>query len=176
MSKLTQWRQIRTRWWFRWPVDLTVMLAIFWLVSAWQTQDLLPITGQTLAPDFELPALDGQIYNLPKLQAKTTVLYFFAPWCTVCKLSIGNLQKLRQSVTAEELSIVIIALNWRSVQEVQTFIAEHELTVPVLLGTARTAETYHIKGFPTYYVLNDTGHIIERSLGYSTELGLRWRT
>ena len=161
--------------WINWLLNLVFVLAIGWGVSAWQLKDLLPASGQVRAPDFELVGLDGKIYRLADSQAKTTIIYFFAPWCPICRLSIGNLEKLRQVQYSKELSIFLIALSWQDLAEVKQFVADHSLTLPVLLGTPEIAETYRIKGFPTYYVLNAEGKIVNRSVGYSTELGLRWK-
>lgn len=173
---INNWNQLKTRWWISWPLDLALILAMVWGISAWQTKDLLPTSDNTKAPTFELPALDGNIYRLTGTQAKTTLVYFFAPWCSICHLSISNLEKLRQLRTSAELSIILIALNWRDLAEVKQFVAEHQLTVPVLLGTPNLAAAYQITGFPTYYVLDAEGKVIQRAMGYSTEWGLRWRT
>ena len=171
-----KWQQLRSRWWISWSMDIALMLVLVWGISAWQSRHLLSTAGDTLAPTFELTAVDGQVYRFPDRQTQSTLLYFFAPWCQVCRLSIGNLEKLRQVRGAEELSILIIALDWQDLSEVKQFIAQQQLTLPVLMGTPSVAQAYHIRGFPTYYVLDAAGYIIERSLGYSTELGLRLRT
>jgi peroxiredoxin len=173
---IKKWQQFRSRWWINWSMDITLMLVLFWGISAWQSRDLLSTTGNIRAPEFELIAVDGKIYRLHDLQTQSTLLYFFAPWCQVCRFSIGNLEKLRQVRSVEELSIIIIALDWQDLSEVKQFIAQQQLTLPVLMGTPQIAQAYHIKGFPTYYVLDANGYIIERSMGYSTELGLRLRT
>lgn len=176
MRWLTRWQQLRTRWWISWPIDIAIMLAIFWGVSSWQSRDLLPTTGHVPAPAFELVSLTGETYRLPEIQAESTVLYFFAPWCRICHLSISNLEKLRQVRSKKALSILIIALDWQDAAEIKAFVEEHQLTIPVLLGTPEVARAYRIKGFPTYYVLDAAGYVIKHSMGYSTELGLRLRT
>ena len=35
---------------------------------------------------------------------------------------------------------------------------------------------YQIVGFPTYYVIDEAGNLASKSMGYSTELGMRVRT
>jgi peroxiredoxin len=160
--------------WVKWLLEAILLVAVIWGISVWQTRDLLP-TVNVKAPSFELPALDGKIYRLTESQAQTTLIYFFAPWCKVCHFSIGNVEKLRQVRTAAELSIFLIALDWQNLDELKQFVAKHALTIPVLLGTSEVALQYRIKGIPTYYILDAEGNIKQRSMGYTTELELRWK-
>ena len=48
--------------------------------------------------------------------------------------------------------------------------------VPVLLGTPELLNSYRIRAFPTVYVLNESGNIDGSTVGYSSTLGLWWRT
>jgi len=43
---------------------------------------------------------------------------------------------------------------------------------PVLLGDAQTAADWSVRAFPTYYVIDASGRIDSRSVGYSTWLGM----
>ena len=161
--------------WARGGAEIILLCVIFWSISRWQTKDLL-VQG-TLAPPFELNTLDGQVRRLHDAKTESILLYFFAPWCAICNLSIGNLEKLYQTeITSKKLSIFLIALSWNNLEEIKQFVAKHHLTLPLLLGTPELAQLYHIKGFPTYYVLDRKYNIIDKSIGYTTELGLRWRT
>ncbi len=107
-------------------------------------------------------------------QGKTTVLYFFAPWCQVCHLSIGNLQNLYEKKS--DIAVIAIALDYSDKAEVLAFTQQHELSFPVVLGTQELKTAFKIKAYPSYYILNKNNTVIGRSLGYSTELGLYLRT
>ena len=154
----------------------TLLLAglIFWGVTTWQARDLVP--EKELAPQFRLFARDGQIYSLSDAKGKTVLLYFFAPWCTVCHFSIGNLEGLRSQQEKGELLIWLVALSYQSLEEVDVFLQRHQLRYPVLFGDQEMAANYHIEAFPTYYVIDPTGKVAARSVGYSTKLGIYWRT
>lgn len=89
----------------------------------------------------------------------------------MCKLSIGNL-----AFVTEDIQVAAIALDYRSIEEVADFIDGKELSVPVLLGTSALSKAYKISAFPTYYVIDSKGNVSQRSVGYSSALGLLWRS
>ncbi len=105
---------------------------------------------------------------------KTKVLYFFAPWCQVCHVSIANLQNLYQK--NEHIEVVAIVMDYTDTDEVLAFTKQHQLTFPIALGSENIKDVFSITGYPSYYVLNDQNIITARSMGYSSQLGLYLRT
>ncbi len=156
-------------------MDVILIVAIMLTISWWQNRDTLVAQGQ-LAPAFELTALDGLSYRLENHHGKQVLLYFFAPWCSVCKLSADNLNDLRAARSEDDLLILMMALSYEDQAEVEQFVLDLDLKVPVLLGTEAQMMAYQIQGFPTYYVIDESGHLKSKSMGYSTELGMRVRT
>ena len=170
------YRLIRSRWWSSLLLDGAMVLTLFWGITAWQTRDLLPGGAQVPAPGFELTALDGQSYRLDEARGTPVLLYFFAPWCGVCNLSAHNLEDLRQARGEAELVIYLVAISYSNVASVQDYADRHQLSMPILLGDERIVRDYRIAATPTYYVIDSQGRIKDRTVGYSSELGLRWRT
>ncbi|MCV6589167.1 MAG: TlpA family protein disulfide reductase [Marinobacterium sp.] len=152
--------------WRRLLIEMLIALAIFIAIDQWRSKDLLA-TAQT-APQSVLPTLAGKTAALPA--RGTTLVYFFAPWCTVCHLSIGNLKGL--AVQQPELNIQLVALDYQSTQEVREFIADQQLPFPVLMGNSQTFGDWQIRAYPTYYLVDGAGTIQARSMGYSTQVGL----
>ncbi|MEW6993807.1 TlpA family protein disulfide reductase [Colwelliaceae bacterium MEBiC 14330] len=120
-----------------------------------------------------VPTLLGKPISL-YAQDKTTVLYFFAPWCQVCHVSIGNLQALYQK--NEQIDVIAIAMDYTSINEVKRFTNKHKLTFPIALGNEAIKQVFEISGYPSYYVLSEENVIIAKSMGYSSELGLYLRS
>jgi thiol-disulfide isomerase/thioredoxin len=129
-------------------------------------------------PSYQAPVVAhaGTVNELVSIEAqgKTTVLYFFAPWCQICHLSIGNLQA--QYEKNNNIAVIAIALDYSDKAEVLAFVDQHKLTFPVVLGTQQIKSAFNIKAYPSYYILDKNNIIMARSLGYSTELGLYLRT
>ena len=164
-------KRLRSKQLISWGGQSLVVLTIWLGISYWQQEDL--IQDGAAAPAFHLTSLTGDTTRLSDIQADRTLLYFFAPWCSICKLSIGNLDELDAD---ESLAVVAVALSYGSSAEVEVFVGDQELKVPVLLGTNQTLSGYKIEMFPTYYVLDQQKRVISKSVGYSTELGMKLRS
>jgi len=156
-------------------MNVTFLIAAFLIVSGIQARNMLS-TSRTEAPELVAETLQGVDFDLGDADARPTLVYFFAPWCHYCAFSSDNLNRLRQWRDEEELNIITVALDWQNVQEVSAYASKHELAVPVLLGNSVIARDWKVHGFPTYYVIDSEGSVVSRDIGYSTQLGLWWRT
>lgn len=157
-----------------WALQAMVVLGVLWAVSEWQARRLLD--EQTQAPAFSLPTLEGEQVSLQAASGRKVVLYFFAPWCSVCNYSSHNINALREARTESELAIYAVGLGYDEPSEVAGFAKEHELSVPVLLGSEEMRRAYQVDTFPTVYIIDEQGRIEDRVIGYTTELGLRLRS
>ena len=160
--------------WKRWLLNGVLILTIFLAVSAWQGRNL--VSKQTPAPSFRLSALSGPPVALEDLRGRRVLLYFFAPWCKVCDLSISNLNWVRKLRGEESVSIFAVAVSYKELQSVEAFLERNTLNVPVLLGNRELLNSYRISAFPTVYVLNEFGNIDGSTVGYSSTFGLWWLT
>ena len=165
---------INFRKWKRWLINGLLIVTIFVGVTAWQGRNL--ISKQTPAPSFRLPSLSGEPVALKDLRGRRVLLYFFTPWCKVCDLSISNLNWVRKLWDEESVSIFAVALSYKELQSVEAFLERNTLNVPVLLGNRELLNSYRISAFPTIYVLNESGDIDGSTVGYSSTIGLWWRT
>ncbi len=121
----------------------------------------------------QVPTLSGKAISLTSFE-KTTIVYFFAPWCQICHASIGNLQARYQQ--DQELNVIAVALDFTDPDEVLAFTKQHQLTFPIALGNEAIKQSFEITGYPSYYVINEENMIVSKSLGYSSALGLYLRS
>lgn len=168
ISKIQKsWQRLRSRFWLSLAFDVLLIALAFSAVHAWQTRNL-PVDEP--APSTLLASLQGGAILSAVNPGEAGIVYFFAPWCFYCKSSIGNLQEL---VSTGRVSWgIVIALDYSDAGEVQAFIEQTGLTMPVLMGTPQTAADWSVRAFPTYYVIDSGGRISSRSVGYSTKLGM----
>ncbi|MEY3018928.1 MAG: hypothetical protein RL336_2063 [Pseudomonadota bacterium] len=159
--------------WLGWARDLLVFATMVWAINAWQTKDMLSDAGDVIIPEITLPRLDGSgTDTLAADPTKPTLLYFFAPWCSVCRMSINNLSY----VDAQDANVYIIALDYKNTNEVQAFVDEVGLALPVHLGHEQLKALFQIRAYPSYFVLDKQFAVSDRTLGYSTAIGLMLRT
>ena len=150
-------------------------VAVFLAVSAFQARNMLP-TSATVAPPLKGTLLGGGTYDIAGAGDRPVLVYFFAPWCAYCAVSSDNLVRLRRLRDAESLEIVTVVLDWQSLTEVREYVDRHDLDLPVVLGDSKVAQDWRVSAFPTYYVLDSRHRVKRRDMGYSTQLGLWWRT
>lgn len=166
---------VKTHKWASLSFEVLMIVLVLLAFSWFQNRGTLAADGAP-APDFTLKSIAGDEYHLSDLKGKKVLIYFFAPWCSVCHMSAGNLNNLRLARTDDELEILVVGLSYEYPAEIQDFANELQLTMPVLYGTDKQMEDYKIKGFPTYFVIDELGNVTHRSVGYSTEIGMRLRT
>lgn len=152
-----------------------ILILLFFGISAFQARNMLS-SSDTPAPALRGVLLDGGTFDLAASGEKPVLLYFFAPWCAICAASSDNLTRLRRLRDEQSLQILTVVLDWKDLGEVQDYVDRHDLNLPVLLGDRQIATDWHVYAFPTYYVLDSDRNIVRRDLGYSTQLGLLWRT
>ncbi|MFK4752244.1 TlpA family protein disulfide reductase [Oceanobacter antarcticus] len=168
------WRQgyrIRPRW-QRWGIELLLAFLVVTLLSQWLSRHLLD--RNTPLPALTLTRLDGLPVRFPDAtQApKTTLVYLFAPWCSVCRVSMPALKWL----DSDDIRIIAIALDWRNKSEVANMVQSVHYAGTTLLGDAETARQLNIRGYPSYYVIDQHGNIRFADQGLSTLPGLWLRT
>ena len=166
---------VKTHKWASILFEASIIILILLAFSWFQNRGTLAADGE-MAPDFQLTSITGEVVTLSELKGKKVLIYFFAPWCGICHMSGGNLNVLRKARSDDELVILVVGLSWEYAAEIQDFANDLELTMPVLYGNNQQMLDYKIKGFPTYFVIDEEGKVTHRSVGYSTELGMRLRT
>ncbi len=162
---------LRNHYWLSLGFDVLVIVAVFWLIHAWNTRDL---PRDEPAPALQLAQLHAAVPVQGIPGGATGVVYFFAPWCFYCRNSIDNLDQL--VLNGDIAWARAVALDYGNLDEIRAFVAETGLQQPVLLGNGQTARDWKIRAFPTYFVIDANGRISSRSVGYSTRLGLWART
>jgi len=156
-------------------LNVVLVIVVFAVVSAFQARNMLG-TDRQVAPDLQARTLQGIEFDLGAADARPALVYFFAPWCHYCAFSSENLVRLRRLREESSLRIITVALDWQSAAEVQEYAERHELNIPVLLGDVSISRDWKVYGFPTYYVLDSKHRVVRRDIGYTTQLGLLWRT
>ncbi len=110
------------------------------------------------APDFELPALEGENISLSSLRGSPVLLNFWATWCPPCREEMPYLQSIHQKWSGMGLRILAIDVG-ESPSTVRKFIEERAFTFTVLLDADQRValEKYNVRNIPTSYFIDKEG-------------------
>lgn len=154
-------------------MDIALVVVIITLISAVQSRHLLG--GDEPLPQAELTGLDGSTIDLSELDARRTIIYFWAPWCGACELQSGAISKLHDTDNGN-LDVISVVLSYQSREEVERHVEENGIDYPVYLGTKSVHQRFNISSFPTVYIVDDDERIRHGLVGYTTRFGLIART
>ena len=163
-SKLKSLLQIRG---VKLALEIALIGLVFFTAKAYMQRDLA--TGP--APSLQGTLLNGQTIDLQSLQGKPVLLYFWATWCPVCKMTQHSIDDISKNHT-----VITVAMNSGTDQEVTDYLVENQLDFPVIPDDAGViASQYGVSGVPTSFIINADGNIAFTEVGYTTEWGLRLR-
>lgn len=115
--------------------------------------------------NIQLVDLDGQSDELSNYRGKFVLVDFWATWCGPCKAGMPGLVKLKESLDGKPFEIISISVDEdpESVVEYQ----EEEQPMPWVNWHSGPdhplLKDLEIKGFPTYILLDQEGHILART-------------
>lgn len=141
------------------------------LLSVWQNRDL--VSGP--APAFHAANLSGTDTSLRDVLAaaegQPVLLFFWASWCGICEMVDGSVESVSQS-----WPVISIAYQSGEANAVRQHMQREGLSFPTLIDNdGQISQRYQIQGVPTSYILDRQGNIRYRSVGYTSEIGLRIR-
>ena len=149
-----------------WGITLLLAVVVFFALSAWKSKDMLLGPAPVLA-GYDL---QGQIMTLePK--DEPTLIYFWATWCPICGFTISSIASI-----AEDYPVITVATTSGSEEEIATYLAQKNICLPVMMDdSGDLGRHWGVTGVPAIFIVDSKGQITHRSLGYTSELGLRMR-
>ena len=125
----------------------------------------LPREGSP-APSLKAKTLDGDRLSLADLRGKVVLVNFWATWCPPCVAEMPSLERLHRTLSPEGLAVVTVSTD-EDQAELRKFVAQHGLTLPVLMdpggrvagGDSRTTP------YPETFLLDRQGRILRHVVG-----------
>ncbi len=118
--------------------------------------------------DFTLTDLAGKSWKLSGLRGKVVVVNFWATWCPPCRKEMPDLETLYNRFKGEGL--VVLAISDEDAGKVRPFIAEHQVTYPILLDPGRKVnDLFQVEGIPKTFVYNRNGKLVAQSIDMRTQ-------
>lgn len=116
------------------------------------------------APDFELTTLDGKSIALSEQRGKIVLINFWATWCPPCRAEMQDINAVAQ---AHRDQLIVLAINNAEDEaRVRQFVAEFQLTFPILLDNdGMVAEKYNVLALPTSFFVDRDGIVRAATMG-----------
>ena len=148
------------------PLLLVGLLILAAVAGVWVWKYLLSGAGEqavtsaaSLAPDFDLPALDGTRHTSRDYEGKIVLLEFWATWCGPCRLQARILDELYADVRGPGLEFLAISLG-ETPEVVERFGAKAPFPYPVLIDRDELlGAELEIFALPTVAIVDGAGRL-----------------
>jgi peroxiredoxin len=120
--------------------------------------------------DFTLTDLQGKSWNLKELRGKVVLVNFWATWCPPCRKEMPDLEALYLRFKDKDQGFLVLAISDEDAGKVSPFIAERNITYPVLLDPGRKVnQQFQIEGIPKSFVYDRSGKLVAQSIDMRTQ-------
>lgn len=120
------------------------------------------------APDFRLKDLKGNWVNLSDFRGKKVLLDFSMIHCGWCKIAIDEFKKSSFSFAENVVPLYINPVD--ELGKMEKYESRIGIPFPVLIDAKEVGQAYGVKGYPTFYLIDEKGNIEVVNEGYSDEL------
>jgi peroxiredoxin len=123
--------------------------------------------AKRLQPDFTLTDLQGKTWHLKDLRGSVVLVNFWATWCPPCRKEMPDLEAIYRQFKGR--GFIVLAISDEEAAKVSPFLAERNITYPVLLDPGRKVnEQLEIEGIPKSFVYDRDGKLVAQSIDMRT--------
>ena len=134
-----------------------------------------PVAGKEKAQNFTLVDINGKQFSLSDHLGKVVLLDFFTTYCPPCIFEIEHLKGLYNEYSPDQLVILSISVDPYSdtVQILQSFAQQYEMTWTVARDTANVAYRYGVSPIPHLVIVDAEGYKRHNHIGLTAESTFR---
>ncbi|MAF27263.1 MAG: TlpA disulfide reductase family protein [Gemmatimonadota bacterium] len=126
-----------------------------------------PTDAHPMAPDFELPTVDGKTVKLSSLRGKVVLLDFWATWCGPCRKAIPHLNELHGKFHERGLEIVGLSLDRGGAKDVNAFLQKQKMVYTLAIANREVAASYGgVRSIPTAFLVDREGRVRQQYVGF----------
>lgn len=119
-----------------------------------------------LAPEFSLPAADGQMVRLSDFRGQVVLLNFWATWCGPCKIEMPWFVEFQRKYRDSGFTVVAVSLDEEGWRAVKPFVEGLKPNFPVVVGNDELAKNFGgIAALPTTFLIDREGKIRRQHTG-----------
>jgi len=136
--------------------------------TPWKSPPLLPL--DTIAPDWELPSLNGEKISLKSLRGQLVLIDFFYKSCYPCMQALPALQSISEKYKNKGMRVIGIDPFDTKEDDMGPFLSKRGVTYTILMEGKDASTQYRVSGYPTMYLVDKTGKIIFVQEGYGKDV------
>jgi len=122
--------------------------------------------GAKVAPEFELPDLDGKPFQLSTTKGTVRLIDFWTTWCAPCREEIPMFKELHAQYGERGFTLIGIAMDDEGVSVVKPFAEKNGIPYTTLIGSEGVATSFGgVVGYPTKFLVDRDGKIVETWVG-----------
>ena len=150
---------------------VALVVALAW-VSRGSRQ---PVVVGAPAPEIEAVDLQGIQKSLEDFRGKTLLVNIWATWCTPCKAEMPSMQRLQETVGADEFQILAVSIDRAPPNDdptnplggkLRSFADSLGLTFTILHDPEdRISIDYQAAGVPASFIVDRDGILVEKISG-----------
>lgn len=126
------------------------------------------------SPEFAFVSLEGDTIRSADLRGEVVVLNFWATWCLPCRLEMPSLQSLHEDLGTRGVRVLGLSTDVGSEGPIRAFLDERSVSYPVGRASNRERRAFGgIRGIPTTFIIDRSGVVRHRVVGYFAPPALR---
>jgi peroxiredoxin len=156
--------------------NLVLLGVLATVLIIWVSRDKIqPVVPGTLAPEFEIANLDGDIVRLSDYRGQVVMVSIWATWCAPCRYEMPSMERLYQKFSDEGLEILAVSIDsefgssdylGRLGGDIREFADSLGLTFPMLHDpSGDIQQVYRTTGVPETFVVGRDGIIYKKVAG-----------
>jgi thiol-disulfide isomerase/thioredoxin len=131
------------------------------------------------APYWELPDFAGKKTRLTDFAGRVVVIDFWGSWCGPCRAELPYFQALYDKF--KNRGVAFVGINWERgstpearIEAAQRLMVESKYTFPVVVDhDYRASKDHSVQSFPTVFVIDKTGKIRYRNVGFDPAIDVK---
>jgi thiol-disulfide isomerase/thioredoxin len=153
--------------WIVFLIQALIMLLLYVGLKTWMQRDM--VAGQI--PDLTAHLVSGEPFSPRDLEGEVWLLHFWAEWCAICRAEQGAI-----SSVADAWPVITVAMQSGDRLAVEDYLRENGLDWPTIVDqSGAIAKRFGVSAVPASFIVDGSGKIRFREMGYTTSWGLRFR-
>jgi len=131
-------------------------------------QPLPLLSAGSKAPEWKLQDTKGNYHSSDNVRNKIILIDFFGNYCAPCIMSLPAINRLHERYKDADVEILSVDLD--NSTESLKFVDKYKIKYPVCINGKAIADDFHVRGIPTFYIIDKQGNVVSAYDGYSETL------